>query len=171
MNFQCQGCDRVCDWSTREPVEVTDATEVKTIGNRFCNEPACVAMETQTYGVRHPRHLGFSAALAAFGDVFARGLVWDAMETAGKAEMPIATPERIAETLAKLAAADPCSFVVNRIPADSEYAFERDVEVHPPFDIALIGWRVEGRVVLGVYVAWPPRPLLPATAMLRDPQP
>ena len=56
MNFQCQGCNRVCEWDSREPIEVTDDTEIKTIGGRFCNAAECIAAETRTYGrpIRDP---------------------------------------------------------------------------------------------------------------------
>ena len=41
-NFSCSHCHRVCEWNTREPVEVTERTEVKTIGGRYCNAAACI---------------------------------------------------------------------------------------------------------------------------------
>lgn len=192
-NFQCQGCDRVCDWSSREPVEVTDATEVKTIGGRFCNAPACVEAETRIYGVRCPWRdpagtdqcpscgslyvspsllrgaaagtficiecgcqwsLGFAAALAAFGHAFARGLVYDALTKSRAFDPPVTPVYLIDATLDELARADPGSFVVNRI-FDSCSPAMVEIHVEPPPGIALIGWKVEGRNILGVYVAWP----------------
>lgn len=51
MNFQCQHCDRVCEWETREPIEVNDATEWKSIGSRYCHAEECIEAEARAHGL------------------------------------------------------------------------------------------------------------------------
>lgn len=41
----------MCDWETRAPVVVTDTTEIKTIGSRYCDDPACLDAEAKAHGL------------------------------------------------------------------------------------------------------------------------
>lgn len=50
-NFACQHCNRVFDWTTRKIVIVDESTEVKSIGNRYCNAEECMVTEAEACGV------------------------------------------------------------------------------------------------------------------------
>lgn len=49
--FQCQQCNRICAWESREPIADQGAeVAVKTIANRFCTTPECAAAERGVNG-------------------------------------------------------------------------------------------------------------------------
>jgi hypothetical protein len=56
-NFQCQGCDAVCDWETRRLVKPHPGLAYKTIASRYCSSPGCVEAEAAAHGLSVERVL------------------------------------------------------------------------------------------------------------------
>lgn len=62
--FQCQACDGICHYDSREPLTdqgEDEEVEIKTIANRFCNARACVEQEAEMHGVSVERVLEWHA--------------------------------------------------------------------------------------------------------------
>jgi len=60
--FSCQRCDRICDWTTRDPVADQAAdVEVKSIGSRYCNASECIEAEAKAHGLPIERILAMRA--------------------------------------------------------------------------------------------------------------
>lgn len=55
--YWCSNCNRVCCWECEEHDGSID--EIKTVGSRYCNDEACLVVETRENGISRERIDGY----------------------------------------------------------------------------------------------------------------